>query len=156
MKYLVFFSCLLFLPAFSSADENTEPVKVYCFSADLEAGFTDEIAEEMCRAISKRGKKKKSLMLTDVADAQIVVEFIGITGESVVEEAGQKFVPYAGSVWEAEKKERTLAATLTVGDYTKQFIRSSTGEAVASGLGSEIEEWIRENREVILQKAREK
>jgi len=133
-----------------------EPLKVYCFSMDIAAGFKDEVAEEMCRAIAKRGKKKKSVTLTDAADAQIIVQFIGVTGERVVAEAGQKFVPYAGSVWQAEKKERTLAAELTVGDYTKEFNRSSTGGAVASGLGSEIEEWIRENRDTILQKAQKK
>jgi hypothetical protein len=138
-------------------EKPVELVQVYCFSEDLEAGFEDERAEEMCKALAKRGKKKKSLILTDTADeASVTVRFAGVLGQRVVEEAGQKFVPLAGSVWQAEKKERTVAAVLTVGDYTKDFSRSSTGHAVASGLGSEIEEWIRKNRVTILEKAVQK
>jgi hypothetical protein len=153
MKYLAFFSYLLFLPIVSFADDNP-PVKVYCFSDDLEAGFQDKSTSYWCNELGKRGAKKKSLALVEDKDsADIRIQYLG-TEEIRVQ--GETTYLLGGYAWTPEQFEKGARAVVTIADYNKGFHATGINFQGPGQVLRDIEKWIRENREVILQKAREK
>ena len=152
MKYLALLSYLFFLPALSADDP--QPVKVYCFSADLEAGFRDDSATAWCRIFGERGKKKKSVILTDSkSEAHALVEYLGI---EEIESTGETTYFVGGYAWTPDETKIGARAIVAIGDFKKGFFASGTNFQAPSGIIDMAEKWIRENREVILQKAKQK
>lgn len=76
MKKLIVFLLVLFPLSFECFAEDPKPVKVYCFSEDLEAGFKDGTATYFCEQLAKRGKKKESITLVDLDAAHAKVNFL--------------------------------------------------------------------------------
>jgi len=149
--FLIAFS--LCLPVFA-ADEKPELVKVYCFSADLQAGFKDDVAEYVCRELGKRGKKKKSLLLTKTRGAaHVVVEYLGTEH---VSKPGETTYVTAGYAWTPDQLKTGAKAILSVDEFTKGFHAAGVGGQATSGIAWKMEEWIRENRDIILEKAKQK
>jgi hypothetical protein len=136
------------------ASESPAPVKVYCFSADLEAGFKDGDAFFYCKQLSKRGDKKDSLTIVEKRiDAQAIIEYMGV--EELTTRGEATYVSY-GIAWTPNQDETREVAIINVGDFAKAFSATGINAQAAMGLVRKTEEWIRENREVILEKARKK
>lgn len=137
------------------ADEKgVEPVKVYCFSADLEAGFKDIDASCYCVELGKRGEKKKSLAIVDErADAQVIIEYLG--AEAFSERGEATFVSY-GMAWTPSQAKLKETAIVSVGDFSKSFSSKGVNAQAVLGLVHRSEEWIRENRDTVLEKAKNK
>jgi hypothetical protein len=128
--------------------EEPELVKVYCFSADLEAGFKDKITTWFCEMLEKRGKKKGSLLLVDKGNAEIAVEYLATDKKTT----NSGTVLYSGGIAVAgQRTVSTSAINIVVGDFEKAFDGKHPSDSA-----NEIESWIRENRKTILQKARKK
>jgi hypothetical protein len=143
---------LAFLTAFALSGialaEEPGLVKVYCFSADLEAGFKDKSASWFCEILQERGKKKKSLAFAEKLDAAMLIEYVGLEKKKVKDGT----TLYSGGIAVNPERVRTLAEVqIIIGEFSKTF----SGESTPSTADT-VESWIRENREVILQKAREK
>jgi hypothetical protein len=135
------------------AGERPDPVKAYCFSEDIEAGFKDEKTEYWCKELGKRGGQKKSFVLAEKAVADVAIQYLG-TEEIRVQ--GEATYLLGGYAWTPDQFEKGARAVVTVADYNKGFHASGVGFQGPGQVLRDIEEWIRENREVILQKAREK
>ncbi|MHC4808676.1 MAG: hypothetical protein ACYTBX_20765 [Planctomycetota bacterium] len=152
MKFLAFLLALA-ISGIAFAEEP-EPVKVYCFSADLEAGFKDGDALFYCKQLSKRGEKKNSLIIVDKrSGAQAIIEYMGV--EQLTKRGEATYVNY-GIAWTPNQDETREAAIVKIGEFAKAFSGSGINAQAAMELVRKTEKWIRENREVILQKAREK
>lgn len=156
MKVLTFlFAVLLCVQCFGDEPDKTntpELVKVYCFSEDLEAGFNDDVAEYVCKELGKRGKKKKSLIVVGTREeADAVLQFLGTEHVSTKGEATYFLGGYA---WTPDQLKTGARAVLSVGDYKKGFHAAGVNDQATSGVAWKTEEWIRENREAILEKAK--
>jgi hypothetical protein len=150
MKTLTFL-LIIGVSGMAFASESPEIVKVYCFSADLEAGFKDDSAAAWCRILSERGDKKKSIALTESkADAHVLVEYLGI---EKIEAQGDATYLLGGYAWTPNQTKTGARAVITVGDFKKGFFASGINFQAPSGVIEQTESWIRENRETILQKA---
>jgi hypothetical protein len=152
MKLIVFlFSILLSFQCFA---DDPEPVGVYCFSGALEAGFKDIDANFYCVQLGKRGEKKKSLAIVESrGEADLVTEFLGAEqfksrGEATYLNYGIAFTP--------DLTKNREAAIISVGGFSKAFSSEGINASAAMGLVRQVEEWIRENRETILDKAKKK
>jgi hypothetical protein len=149
---------LAFLTAFALSGiafaEEPEVVKVYCFSADLEAGFKDGGAEYFCKELRSRGEKKNAFILADNrGNAHVLVQYLGI--EKIITQ-GETTHLVGGYAWTPDQTKNGARAIVGVGEFTKGFHREGTGGTPPYVLSKDIEKWIRENREVILQKANKK
>jgi len=134
--------------------QKPEPIKVYCFSADLEAGFKDDSATAWCRIFGERAEKKKSIVLVDdKKDAHALVEYLGI---EKIDTSGETTYFVGGYAWTPDETKTGARAIVTVGEFKKGFFASGTNFQAPSGVIDMAESWIRENREVILQKAKQK
>jgi hypothetical protein len=134
--------------------EDPELVKVYCFSADLEAGFKDDSAIAWCRILGERGDKKKSLMLVESqSGANVLIEYLGI---EKIQTSGEATYLLGGYAWTPDQTKNGARAVLSVADFKKGFFASGVNFQAPSGLIDKTEKWIRENREVILEKTRKK
>jgi hypothetical protein len=154
MRYLVFFLYVFFSPIFSLADEKPEPVKVYCFSETLEAGFKDGHALFFCTQLSKQGDKKKSLVLVDSKDsADVMAQFMN--AEEFAERGEATYVGY-GLAWTPSTNKNRRTAIIKVGDFIKPFSGEGINAQAAMSLVRNTEKWIRENRDTILEKANKK
>ena len=144
---------LMALPAFLFADDNKDPelVKVYCFSEDLEAGFKDKVAHAFCREVTKNGKKKKSLVDADRESSHVVVQFLG-SGKFV--QRGETTFVSGGYAWTPDATVNNASAVAVVVDFAKRFSAEGTGFQAVGGVADQVEEWIRENRDTILEKAK--
>ncbi len=151
MKAVIFlFAVFLSFQCF--ADEKPAPVKVYCFSEATEAGFTDEDAGFYCYQLNKRGKKKKSLVVVDErSDAHVLAEFLGT---EQFEARGEATYFNYGLAWTPTQNKNREAAIIKVGDFSKAFTGEGINAQAAGMLIRQTEEWIRENRETILEKAK--
>jgi hypothetical protein len=147
MKFLAFLLALA-ISGIAFAEEP-EPVKVYCFSADLEAGFKDKLGSWFCETLEKRGRKKKSVTFADRQNADVIMEYIGM--EKLGTKSDGTTLYSRGIAVSGEKNVNRCESKMTIGDYEKIFTSGHHSDMVNT-----IESWIRENREVILQKAREK
>lgn len=155
MKALTFLSITTFLlSAQCFASDMPEPVKVYCFSADLEAGFKDKGAVYFCGQLNKRGTKKGSLSVVDSKDdAFITVNYLGRKSITKQGEATYFVGRYA---WTPEQMQDGIRAVVAVGDFTKGFYAEGINDVPLSSVKDQIEAWIRDNRETIMKKAHEK
>ena len=134
--------------------QKPEPIKVYCFSADLEAGFKDGNALFYCKQLAKQGQKKKSLAIVeDKSTAHAIVEYMGV--EQLTSRGEATYLNY-GIAWTPNQDETREAAIIKVGEFAKDFSGSGINAQAAMELVRKTESWIRENREVILQKAKQK
>jgi hypothetical protein len=152
MRFLAFLAALA-VSGIAFA-EGPDLVKVYCFSADLEAGFKDKPASYWCGELGKRGSKKKSIALTeDKNSADVSVQYLG-TEE--IRAQGEATYFLGGYAWTPEQFEKGARAVISIADYNKGFHATGINFQGPGQVLRDIESWIRENREVILQKAREK
>ncbi len=143
---------LLALPAFLFADDNKDPelVKVYCFSEAMEAGFVDK-GIGFCKEINKRGTKKKSLVRVESRDeAHMLVEFLG--AEEVTTRGESTYVS-SGMAWTPDSTANVRRARVIVGDFAKEFTGEGINAQAMYELIDRTEEWIRNNRNTILEKA---
>ena len=152
MKTTAISFILLALPAFLFADDKKDPelVKVYCFSEAMEAGFVDK-GIGFCKEINKRGTKKKSLVRVESRDeVHMLVEFL--SAETVTTRGETTYVS-SGMAWTPESKKNIRRARVMVGDFSKEFSSKGINAQAMAGLVHQVEKWIRENRENILEKA---
>ncbi len=135
------------------ADEKpVELVKVYCFSEALEAGFKDIDGNFYCYQLNKRGVKKKSLTVVDERpDAHVIAEFLGA---EQFESRGEATYFNYGIAWTPSQNKNIEAAIIKVGDFSKAFSSEGINAGAAVALMLQTEEWIRENRETVLEKAK--
>jgi hypothetical protein len=152
MKTLIFLLAVS-VSGIMFASESPAPVKAYCFSADLEAGFKDAVAEYVCRELGNRGKKKKSLSIVGRDEAQVFIQFLGTEQVTV---SGETTYLLGGYAWNPDQLRTGARTVISIGDYRKGFHAAGMGAQATAGVAWKTEEWIRENREVILQKARKK
>ena len=152
MKTLAFLLAIgIFGIAFAN-DKDAELVKVYCFSADLEAGFSDDSAEYWCKELGKRGSKKKSLALVDSKeDANVLVQYLGTKETTTMGDATYLVGGYA---WTPEQTKKGAKAVVAVGDFVKGFHGEGINWQGPGAIMRQIEEWVRENRDTILEKAK--
>lgn len=151
MKLTPIFLLSAVLSAATALASDPEPVKVYCYSEELREGFKDDDAEFFCYQLDKRGRKKSSLVVVEnEADADMVAEFL--SAESVTKRGETTFVSY-GLVWTPDEAENRETALIRVGTFSKPFIGEGINASAAGKLIRGVEEWIRENRETILEKA---
>ena len=147
MKTLAFLLSIAFSGVMLAA-ENSELVKVYCFSDATEAGFEDKETSDYCEDIQKRGKKKKSLVFVDNKEsADVLVKYV-VTEKHVGQ--GDKTTYYAGTATTQEKITLITTMVIIIGDFERRF-SDEFPEVIYK-----VEEWIRENRDVILEKAKKK
>jgi len=154
MRLIILAAYLLCLPIVAADEKDAlEPVTVYCFSEDLEAGFKDETATAWCRILGERGEKKKSLAIVeDKQSAHVLVECLGV---EKIEAAGETTYLVGGYAWTPDQTKTGARAVITVGDFKKGFFASGIGFRGPSSVINQTEEWIRENRATILEKAAE-
>jgi hypothetical protein len=120
----------------------------------LEAGFKDRFAKTYCVQLGKRGEKKGSLLIIDSPkSADVIIEHLG--AEEITERGEATFLTY-GIAWTPDVSKNRATAILKIGDFAKAFSADGINAQATDGLIKKTESWIRENREVILQKAREK
>ena len=153
MKTIAISFLLLVLPAFLLADDkkDLELVKVYCFSEAMEAGFVDK-GIGFCKEITKRGTKKKSLVRVESRDeAHMLVEFLSA---ETVTTRGETTYASSGVAWTPDTEINVRRAHVIVGDFAKEFSSKGINAQAMAGLIHQVEEWIRENRENILEKAK--
>ena len=144
---------LLALPAFLLADDKKDPelVKVYCFSEDLQVGFKDKTASYFCKELGNRGSKKKSLVLVDSEQAaNVTVQFLGKERTSA---PGETTFVSSGYAWTPDQLKDGARALLSIGDYEKGFYAEGLNDSTLMLLWNKTEEWLRDNRETILEKA---
>ncbi len=156
MKTTAISFLLLVLPAFLFADDNKDPelVKVYCFSEEMEAGFSGDGGALFCKEINKRGTKKKSLIRVESRDeAHMLVEFLG--AEEVTTRGESTYVS-SGMAWTPDGTANVRRARVIVGDFAKEFTGQGINAQAMGRLIRKVEEWIRNNRENILEKAQAK
>lgn len=150
---IVVFMLLTFLCFQCFADEPT-PVAVYCTSPDTEAGFKDANAIGWCKQFAKEGDKKGSFtIVTDKAKAAVVVEYLGI---EEIRTEGEATYFYGGYTWRPDQTKAGARATVSIGDFKKGFFGSGINFQGPGFVIRQIESWIRENREAILEKAKKK
>lgn len=153
MKKLIVFLLVLFPLSFECFAEDPKPVKVYCFSEDLEAGFKDGTATYFCEQLAKRGKKKESITLVDLDAAHAKVNFLG---RESIDAKGETTYFLGGYAWTPDQAKQGARAVVQVADFTKGFYASGVNDAALLNLWEKVEIWIRENRETILEKASKK
>ena len=154
MKTTAISFLLLALPAFLFADDNKDPelVKVYCFSDETEAGFKDFPAIFFCKELSKRGANKKSLVSVESRDeAHVIAEFLSA---DEVTARGETTYVGSGMAWTPDTEINVRRARVIVGDFSKEFSGEGINASATWELIVRTEEWIRENRENILEKAK--
>ena len=148
---------LMALPAFLFADDKKDPelVKVYCFSDETEAGFKDFPAIFFCKELSKRGANKKSLVSVESRDeAHMITEHV--SSEEVTTRGENTYVN-SGLAWTPDGTTHVERARVNVGDFSKEFSAEGENNVQAPrSLVRQVEEWIRENQETILEKAQAK
>lgn len=147
---IVLLALFLAMPA---APEDPPRIKVYCFSADLEAGFKDKYASYFCKRLGELGEKKGSLRLAEPEETPVVIEFLE---RKTVETKGESTYIVGGFAWTPDELEHGVRAVLRIGEFAKGFHATGFQDQALNRLWSKIEEWIRENRETILKKAAEK
>jgi len=154
MRIMLLAAYLLYLPfVIANQERKSELVKVYCFSEDLEAGFKDETTAYWCKELSKRGEKKHSLVLVnDRSTANVEIKYLG-TEE--IKTRGEATYLLGGYAWTPDQFAKGARAIITIGEYSKGFHASGIGFQGPGQVLRDIEEWIRENRDTILQKAAE-
>ena len=151
MKTTAISFLLLALPAFLLADDKKDPelVKVYCFSEEMEAGFGDW-GDGFCKQVAKRGTKKKSLVRVESREeAHMLVEFL--SAETVTTRGETTYVG-SGMAWTPDTEINVSRARVIVGDFSKEFSGEGINASATWELIVKTEEWIRENRETILEK----
>jgi len=131
-------------------DEPAERVKVYCFSADLEAGFKDEVASFFC---SKFEEDDDWLILTDKESAQVTVEFLGI---QEITAPGNTTYLLGGYAWTPDQHKNGVRSVLSIGDFKKGFYGEGINAVAIQRNQAFVSVWIRDNREAILAKAKGK
>lgn len=150
MKMVAF--VLLLVPAIVLADDQpVRTVQIYCSSEDLDAGFKDKIASAFCKELGNQGKKKKSLTLADGPDnAQAVVRFLG---SGTFTKRGETTYVTGGYAWTPDETAHNAAAVVQLDGFSKEFTAEGIGFQATGGVADQVEEWVRENRETILEKA---
>ena len=155
MKTIAISFLLLVLPAFLLADDKKDPelVKVYCFSEQMEAGFEDVPAMSFCQHLNKRGTKKKSLTRVNVRDddADVVIHFV--EADTVTKRGESTFINY-GLAWTPDETLNRRSVIVSVGSFAKPFSAEGVNAQATGRLVRKVEEWIRNNRENILEKAK--
>ncbi len=154
MKTTAISFLLLVLPAFLFADDNKDPelVKVYCFSEAMEAGFEDAYDSTFCIELAKRGKKKKSLVRVESRDeAHMLAEFLSA---DEVTTRGETTYVSSGMAWTPDTEINVRRARVIVGDFSKEFSGQGINAQAAGELIRNVEKWIRENRDMIIEKAK--
>jgi len=133
--------------------EEPELVRVYCFSADLEAGFKDSGANYFCRELGKTGEKKGSVVLTkERALADALVEYLG---KEAISTKGETTYLLGGYAWTPDQFKNGVRAVITIDDFSKGFYGEGVNDSAAHSVWTQVETWIRENRAAILEKANE-
>lgn len=152
MKSVVFI-LLMFLCFQCFADEPT-PVKVYCFSDALKAGFKDIDGSFFCNRLTKIvGKKKGSIEPAPENGADVIIHHLGM---EQLEQSGKAIYLSYGLLWSPTETVNYEAAILKVGDFAKEFRSSGINASSGIILVKQVESWIRENRETILKKTKQK
>ncbi len=155
MKTTAISFLLLALSAFLLADDKKDPelVKVYCFSEDTEAGFEDVPAMFFCQYLDKEGTKKKSLIRVESREeAHLIAEHLSA---DEVTTRGESTYVSSGMAWTPDSATNIETARVKVGDFMKEFSSDGMNDVQAGmGLVRNVEEWIRNNRENILEKAK--
>lgn len=148
----VLISSVLLAGAAMAAD--SELVDVYCFSDDLEAGFKDETAAYFCKQLGGHGEKKQTLRVVPSADdTHAQIHFLG---QERFTEPGEATYLTGGYVWTPDQLKDGARALIVIGDFQKGFYGEGLNDSALVVLWKQIEEWIRENRETILEKAEQK
>jgi hypothetical protein len=154
MKTLVFLLAISISGISLADDKVAELVKVYCFSADLQAGFKDGDALFYCKQLGKRGDKKKSLeLVTDRDSAEVLAHYMGV--EEYQERGEAAYLNY-GIAWTPTQDKTRETAIIKVGTFAKAFSGSGINAQAAMSIVRQTEEWIRENRGTIMEKAKKK
>ena len=135
-------------------DDGPEPVKVYCFSDAMEAGFKDIPASAFCAELAKRGNKKKSLIrVPERTEADAIAHFVD--AEQFTEKGEAIFFSY-GIAFAPNQTKNRRTAVLQVGGFAKGFSAEGVNAQASGMLVRQTEEWIRENRATILEKTSQK
>ncbi len=131
--------------------EDVELVKVYCSSPDLEAGFKDRGASYFCKELGKLGEKKRSLAVTsERASADALVNYLG---RQPVTRQGETAYHLGGYIWQPSQSADGIRAVVTVGEFQRGFFAEGINDVPLGSVKRQVEEWIRENRATILEKA---
>jgi hypothetical protein len=141
MKTLAFLLAFAISGSIAFAEKPEPPVKVYCFSADLAAGFKDIDASCYCVELGKKGEKKKSLTITNVREtAQITIEYLG--SEQFQARGEATYLNY-GIAWTPSETKNREAVVLSVGRFSKAFSAEGINAQASGKLVRQTEEWIR-------------
>ncbi len=154
MKTTAISFILLALSAFLLADDKKDPelVKVYCFSEDTEAGFEDKGATYFCKELVKRGKKKGSLEVIESMElAHVAVKYLGV---ETIPAADRTTFLMGGYAWTPAQYQNGARAVLSIGSFSKGFHGTGVNDVALASCWTQTEEWIRENRDTILEKAK--
>jgi hypothetical protein len=154
MKTLAFLLAIGISGIALADDKSVEAVKVYCFSADLEEGFKDDHASYFCKELGKRGKKKKSFVLVNGKDsAHALVQYLGTEEITAIGETTYLVGSYA---WTPQQTKSGAKAVVGIGEYTKGFQGTGLNDVALMNCWEKVENWIRANRDTILEKAKKK
>ncbi len=154
MKVFITILFLALLPLAAFAADGDELVKVYCFSDDLEAGFKDIPASAFCAELQKRGNKKSSLECVESRNiAHATVHFVG--AETLRKRGEAIYINY-GIAWNPAININRRTAIISVRGFSKEFIGEGVNASASATLIKKLEEWIRENKDTILKKAKDK
>jgi hypothetical protein len=153
MKVLTFLS-IIHLSIQCFAGDTPEPVKVYCFSDALEAGFKDAAGKTFCVQLGKQGEKKNSLTLVESREsADVIAHFV--SAEEITERGEAIYFNY-GIAWSPNQTKNRRTTVVKVGDFAKDFSGTGINASATYVLIKRVESWIRENRETILAKRQKK